>query len=93
MIHRDSGYLNILLEIMLAHYISEIILPRQASLVGSGSKEMEMQETQVQSLDWEDPLEKRMTIYQDSCLEKPTDRGDWQAIAHGVAKSWKLLSG
>ena len=51
MIHRDSGYLNILLEIMLAHYISEIILPRQASLVGSGSKEMEMQETQVQSLD------------------------------------------
>ena len=23
-----------------------------------------------------------------SCLENPTDRGDWRAIVHGVAKSW-----
>ena len=41
MIHRDSDYLNILLEIILAHYISEIILLRwnnTASLVGSDGK-------------------------------------------------------
>ena len=23
-----------------------------------------------------------------SCLEKPMDRGAWQAIVHGVVKSW-----
>ena len=39
-----------------------------------------MQETQVQSLDQEDPLEEEM--------ENPMDRGAWQATAHGVAKSW-----
>ena len=27
-----------------------------------------------------------------SCLENPMDRGAWQAIAHGVAKSWTRLS-
>ena len=29
---------------------------------------------------------------QDSCLEKPMDRGAWQATIHGVAKSWRRLS-
>ena len=28
---------------------------------------------------------------QDSCLENPMDRGDWQAIVHGVTKSPTLL--
>ena len=27
-----------------------------------------------------------------SCLENPTDRGAWRATAHGVTKSWTLLS-
>ena len=27
-----------------------------------------------------------------SCLGNPTDRGAWQAIVHGVAKSWTRLS-
>ena len=26
--------------------------------------------------------------FQYSCLEKPMDRGDWQATVHRVAKSW-----
>ena len=35
-----------------------------------------MQEMQVQSLGWEDPLEKKMaTPLQYSCLENPMDRG------------------
>ena len=39
-----------------------------------------MQETWVQSLGWEDPLEKEMaTQLQYSCLENPVDRGAWQA--------------
>ena len=25
---------------------------------------------------------------QDSCLEKPIDRGAWRSTVHGVAKSW-----
>ena len=27
-----------------------------------------------------------------SCLEYPMDRGAWQAIVHGVAKSWTQLN-
>ena len=45
---------------------------------------------QVQSLGWEDPLEKEMATH--SCLEHPMDRGAWQAIVHEVAKSWPWLS-
>ena len=44
-----------------------------------------VQETWVQVLGWEDPLEKGMAL-QCSCLENPMDRGAWQAIVHGVAR-------
>ena len=45
-----------------------------------------MKETQVQSLGREDPLRKGMATY--SCiLAYRMDRGAWQAIVHGVAKS------
>ena len=48
-----------------------------------------MQEMQVLSLAWEDPLEKEINDnpLQDSCLENPMDRGAWQqAIVHGVTE-------
>ena len=46
-----------------------------------------MQETQVQSLGWEDPLRREwLPGLQYSCLENPMDRGAWQATVHGVAK-------
>ena len=44
-----------------------------------------MQDIQVQSLGWEDPLEKEMAL-QYSCLENPLDRGAWQATVHGVIR-------
>ena len=49
-----------------------------------------MQETQVQSLSWEDPLEKGMVTHsiQYSCLVNPMHRRAWRATVHGVAKSW-----
>ena len=47
----------------------------------------ETQETQVQSLGQEDPLEKEMATLQYSCLENSLDRGAWQVTVHGVAKS------
>ena len=65
----------------------------------------EPQEMWVQSLGWKDSLEEGMTTHsnilffffslQYSCLGNPMDRGAWQAIIHGVAKSltqWKRLS-
>ena len=51
-----------------------------------------MQETCVQPLGGEDPLEEGMATLQYSCLEDPMDRGAWQATVHGVAKSWTWLS-
>ena len=52
-----------------------------------------MQETQVQSLGQEDPLEKEMaTYFQDSCLENSMNGGAWWAAVHGVAKSRTRLS-
>ena len=53
----------------------------------------ETQETQVQSLGWEDPLEEDMATHSSySSLEKSMDRGAWQATIHGVAKSWTYWS-
>ena len=50
-----------------------------------------MQETHVQSLGQEDPLEKEMAL-QYSSLENSMDKGAWQATVYGVAKSWTWLS-
>ena len=47
-----------------------------------------MQETWVQSLGWEDPLEKG-TATHSSILAW---RIPWTCIVHGVAKSWTRLS-
>ena len=47
-----------------------------------------MQETQVQSLGWEDsPGEGHGNPLQYSCLENPMDRGAWRATVHGVTES------
>ena len=52
-----------------------------------------MQETWVQSLGGEEPLEKgNGYLLQCSCLENPMDRGAWWATVHGVAKSQPQLS-
>ena len=46
-----------------------------------------VQETRVQSMGGEDPLEKGM-VTQYSCLEDPMGRGTWWVTVHAVAKSW-----
>ena len=49
-----------------------------------------MQETQVRSLAWEDPLEEGMAY---SCLGNPMDRGAWQEpIVHGASKELDTTS-
>ena len=46
-----------------------------------------MQETQVQSLDQEDPLEKEMSAHSSILAWKnPMDRGAWWATVHVVAR-------
>ena len=61
----------------------------RASLVAQRVKHLPaMWETRVQSLGWEDPVEKAMaTPPQYSCLENSHDRGAWWATVHGVAKN------
>ena len=44
-----------------------------------------------QSLGREDPGGGHGDPLQYSCLENPMDRGPWQAIVHGVSKSWAEL--
>ena len=47
-----------------------------------------IQETWVQSLGWEDPLEESMATHSSILAWRiPMDRGAWQATVYGVAKS------
>ena len=51
----------------------------------------ESQETLVQPLGWEDPLEKEMATYSNILAWKnPRDRGTlWAIVVHGITKSQK----
>ena len=62
----------------------------RASLVAQMIKnQLAMQETQVQSLGWEDPLEKGMATHSSTLgLENSMDRGAWWAAVHEVSKDW-----
>ena len=63
----------------------------RASLVAQVVKNAPaMQETLVQFLGWEDPLEEGMATY--SSILAPIDRRAWRATLHGVAKSQTQLS-
>ena len=67
------------------------IIVMSASLVAQMVKNLPaMQETWVQFLGQEEPLEKEMAI-QYSSLENSMNRGAWQATVHGVTKSWTQL--
>ena len=47
-----------------------------------------MQETWVQSLGWEDPLEEGMATHSSNLAWRlPMDRGAWRATVHGVVES------
>ena len=70
--------------------------PRQyswASLVAQMVKNLPvMQETQVQSLSLEDPLEKGMATHSSILADDSMDRGAWRATVPGVANSQTRLS-
>ena len=59
-----------------------------ASLVAQMRKKLPaVQETKVCFLGQEDPLEKGMTPHSIILVKNSMNRGAWQAIVHGVAKS------
>ena len=60
-------------------------------LSGKESACLPMQETWVQFLGWENPLQKEI-VSSSSILawDYPMDRGAWWATVHGVTKSWTL---
>ena len=51
-----------------------------------------MQETRVQSLGQEDPLEKGMATDSSILAWRISWRGAWWAVVHGVTNSWTRLS-
>ena len=60
----------------------------RASLVAQLVKNLPaVQETQIQSLGWEDPLEKEMATHSRILAWKISVTGGWLAAVHGVAKS------
>ena len=51
-----------------------------------------MQVKQVQSLGWEDPLEKGMATHSSILvLGNPKGRGVWWATVRGIAKEWDTI--
>ena len=66
----------------------------RASLVAQRVKRLPtMQDTWVQSLGWEDPLEKEMATHSSILAWRiPMNRGTWWTTVHGIAKSRTQLS-
>ena len=63
---------------------------KRASLVVQTVKNLPaMQETQVRSLGWDDPLEKKMATHSSILACRILiDQGVWQAAVHTVTQSW-----
>ena len=60
---------------------------------GSVVKNLPMQETWLQILGWEDPLEKEMAIHSGILAWRiPWTEEPWWATVRGVTKSWTRLS-
>ena len=79
---------------MYLHIFLSICLRNWAAIVAQLVKSLPaMPETCVRSLGWEDPLENGLATNSSILAWRiPMDRGAWQAIVHGVAKSQTQLS-
>ena len=72
---------------------TSISLPRVKQVAQTVKNPPAMWETLVQSLGWEDPLEKGMAAHSSTLAPRNSmDRGGWGATVHGVAKSRTQLS-
>ena len=81
---------NIPLYVLIPHLCG---LPKWHSGKESVCHCRSLKETQVRSLDWEDPPGGgNVNPFQYSCLENPINRGALWATIHGFTKSWTWLS-
>ena len=78
--------------VLLVSYKVKYTLTGASLVVQMVKKLPAMQQTQVQSLAWEDPLEKWMGTHSKTCLENSMDVGAWWARVHRVKKSRTRLS-
>ena len=73
----------------MGNTLSMAITKGRASLVAQSVKNLPaVQETRVQSLGWEDALEKEMTTHSSILTGKSHGQRSWWATVHGVPKSW-----
>ena len=70
-------------------WITDVGVNPRASFMAQTVKNLPaIQENRVWSLGWEDPLKEGMATHSSILAWRiPMDRGAWQAIVHGVAKS------
>ena len=81
----NSAAVNMDMRICLQDYASFKYIPK--SKAQSVKNLPALQETQIQSLAWEDPLEKEMANHSSVLAWKnPMGKGAWCAV-HGVSKS------
>ena len=82
------------LELPYTYMQSFIFLLLRDSLVAQMVKKPPaMGETRVQSLGWEDPLEKGMATHSSILAWKISwTEAAWRVTVHGVSKSWTRLS-
>ena len=80
---RSAGVLN------EQHKEADLTHVYRASLVAQAVKNLPaVQETWVQSLGWEDPLEKKMATHSSTPLPGDfQEQRSWQLIVHGIPKS------
>ena len=94
--HYGKHFMSIILIFTVNLWGRIVIIPVicRASLVAQAVKYPPViQETQVQSLGWEEPLEKEMATHRSMLAWRiPMDGGAWWATAYGVAKSHTQLS-
>ena len=78
----------------LGKFTSYMVFHIWASLVALMGKNLPaMQETWVQSLAWEDPLEDGMATHSSILARRISmDKGAWKATVHRVAKSQTQMS-
>ena len=92
-IEECGKFIFIVVKSDILYLVDVLFTTMWASLVAQLMKNLPaMQETWVQSLSWEDALEKEMAPFQYSCLENFMAGGAWQATVLRVAKSQTWLA-
>ena len=88
-IHKQMGHKSFEMEQEREQVYGNIVIIYVAFLAAQSIKNLPaMNQTLVQSLGWEDPLEKGVVTHSSILAWRiPVDRGAWRAAVHGVTES------